>query len=195
MLIVFVLTALVSATLLFLVQPMFARMVLPMLGGSPAVWNTAMVFYQVTLLAGYAYAHVVTTRLTPRRQAIVHLVLVVGALASLPIAVPQGWVPPTDRNPVPWMLALLAVGIGLPFFVVSTTGPLVQKWFAGTGHRSASDPYFLYAASNAGSMAGLLGYPLWLEPRLRLADQSLLWTVGYGVLTLLIPIEPTGSTG
>ena len=186
MLALHVVTVLVSAGLLFLVQPMFARMVLPMLGGAPSVWNTALVFYQVTLLAGYAYAHFLTRTLGVRRQAIVHLVLVAAAFVCLPIAVPHGWSPPTDHSPVPWMLGLLAVGIGLPFFVVSTTGPLIQKWFHESHHESARDPYFLYAASNAGSMIGLLGYPLLIEPRLRLATQSAMWTTGYGLLAALI---------
>src|SRR5207247_498042 len=163
---VYATTIFVTAALLFLVQPMFARMVLPMLGGSPAVWNTALVFYQSALLAGYAYTHFATRRLGVRRQAWLHLVLVLAALASLPIAVPRGWEPPTQHSPVGWMLGLLAVGIGLPFFVVSTTGPLLQKWFAATRHRAARDPYFLYAASNLGSMLGLLSYPIVLEPRL-----------------------------
>ena len=186
MLALHVITVLVSAGLLFLVQPMFARMVLPLLGGSPSVWNTALVFYQLTLLAGYAYAHLLTRWLTVRRQAIVHVGIVAAAFLCLPIALPHGWSPPTDHSPVAWMLALLAVGIGLPFFVVSTTGPLIQKWFAASGHSGARDPYFLYAASNAGSMLGLLGYPLLIEPRLRLAEQSTLWTAGYATLALLI---------
>jgi spermidine synthase len=185
-LILFTLTVLTSAALLFLVQPMFARMVLPLLGGSPAVWNTALVFYQVTLLAGYAYAHYASAWLGRRRHTWLHLAIVLLAFASLPIAVPRGWSPPVATSPVPWMLALLAVGIGLPFFVVSTTGPLVQKWFAATPHRAARDPYFLYAAGNAGSMAGLLGYLLLLEPRLTLGQQSTLWTAGYGVLAVLL---------
>ena len=186
MLPLYLLTVLMSAGLLFLVQPMFARMVLPMLGGSPSVWNTALVFYQMTLLAGYAYAHLLTRWLTVRRQAIVHLAIVGVAFICLPIALPRGWSPPTDHSPVAWMLGLLAVGIGLPFFVVSTTGPLIQKWFAASGHSGARDPYFLYAASNAGSMLGLLGYPLLIEPRLRLSEQSAMWTAGYATLALLI---------
>ena len=186
MLPLYLLTVLMSAGLLFLVQPMFARMVLPMLGGSPSVWNTALVFYQMTLLAGYAYAHLLTRWLTVRRQAIVLLAIVGVAFICLPIALPRGWSPPTDHSPVAWMLGLLAVGIGLPVFVVSTTGPLIQKWFAASGHSGARDPYFLYAASNAGSMLGLLGYPLLIEPRLRLSEQSAMWTAGYATLALLI---------
>ena len=186
MLALYLFTVLASASLLFLVQPMFARMILPMLGGSPSVWNTALVFYQLTLLAGYGYAHLLTRRLGTRWQAVVHLAVVAAALACLPIAVPRGWSPPVDHSPVGWMLALLAVGIGLPFFVVSTTGPLIQKWFAAGPHRSARDPYFLYAASNFGSMLGLLGYPLAIEPRLTLSEQSRLWTCGYVVLAVAI---------
>lgn len=175
----------VSATLLFMIQPMFARMVLPMLGGSPAVWNTAVVFYQTALLAGYIYAHVTTARLGVRRQALLHAALLFVPLLVLPIAIPAGWTPPTTSSPIPWMLALLVVAVGLPFFVIAASSPLLQAWFARTGHPQAHDPYFLYAASNAGSMLGLLLYPLVLEPQLRVAEQSWLWSIGYGVLLML----------
>src|SRR5689334_25241331 len=107
----------VSATLLFVVQPMFARMVLPLLGGSPAVWNTTVVFYQVALLAGYAYAHLTTTWLGQRRQVTLHVVLLLVPFLALPIAVPAGWSPPTTANPIPWLLTLLLAVIGAPFFV------------------------------------------------------------------------------
>src|SRR5215510_2264199 len=115
MLIVYAATIFVSATLLFVVQPMFARMVLPLLGGSPGVWNTALVFYQATLLAGYAYAHASTRWLGVRRQAAVHLALLWLPLLVLPIGVPAGWIPPAETNPVPWLLGLLSVSVGLPF--------------------------------------------------------------------------------
>ncbi|MFO0947831.1 MAG: fused MFS/spermidine synthase [Planctomycetota bacterium] len=179
-------TIFLSATLLFLVQPMFAKMVLPMLGGTPAVWNTCMVFFQAMLLAGYSYAHATTSLLGVRKQAILHCVLVLLPLLVLPIAVADGWSPPTEGNPVGWLLLLLTVSVGLPFFVVSTTNPLLQKWFADTGHPAARDPYFLYAASNLGSMLSLLAYPVLLEPNLRLAIQSDLWTYGYLLLVVLI---------
>src|SRR2546422_345949 len=179
---VYATTIFVTAALLFLVQPMFARMVLPLLGGWPAVWNTCLVFYQAALLAGYLYAHATTSWLGVRRQAALHVGLVLLPLLLLPIGIPSGWTPPAAASPIPWLLALLAVAVGLPFFVVSTTSPLLQKWFAGTGHPSAGDPYFLYAASNLGSMLGLLGYPVLLEPRLRLAEQSRLWSGGYLLL-------------
>src|SRR5437016_6115733 len=182
LLIVYATTIFLTASLLFVVQPMFAKMVLPLLGGSPAVWNTCLVFYQAALLAGYLYAHATTSWLGVRRQAALHVGLVLLPLLLLPIGIPSGWTPPAAASPIPWLLALLAVAVGLPFFVVSTTSTLLQKWFAGTGHPSAGDPYFLYAASNLGSMLGLLGYPVLLEPRLRLAEQSRLWSGGYLLL-------------
>jgi hypothetical protein len=185
-LIVYTVAIFVSAALLFVVQPMFARMVLPLLGGSPSVWNTAMVFYQATLLAGYAYAHATTRWLGIRRQAALHLVVLLLPLLVLPLRIPAGWTPPTDTNPISWLLLLLLVAVGLPFFAVSATSPLLQRWFAGTGHRSANDPYFLYAASNIGSMLALLSYPLLIEPALRLAEQSWIWSIGYGLLIALI---------
>src|SRR5262249_6451290 len=155
---------------------------LPLLGGSPAVWNTAVVFYEATLLGGYIYAHVITRYLNPRRQALVHIVLVLLPILVLPIGIPGGWSPPTSHDPIAWLLALLVVAVGLPFFVVSTSSPLLQAWFARTGHRTATDPYFLYAASNVGSMLALIVYPALVEPHLRLAEQSRLWALGYGLL-------------
>ena len=175
-----------GATLLFLVQPMFARMVLPTLGGSPSVWNTAMVFYQAVLLAGYAYAHSTTAKLGVRRQAILHLALLALPLLTLPIRVPADWSPPTAGNPSPWLLGVLSISVGLPFFVVSATSPVIQKWFAATGHRSGKDPYFLYAASNVGSMLALIAYPLLAEPLMGLTSQSWVWTAGYGLYALLV---------
>lgn len=186
MLALYTFTIFLSAALLFVVQPMFARLVLPQLGGSPAVWNTTQVFFQAALLAGYAYAHLTTRWLTPRKQILLHVCLLLVPLFVLPIAIPPGWTPPTTSNPVPWLLALLTISVGLPFFVVSTSGPLLQQWFARTGHRSAADPYFLYAASNLGSLLALLSYPVVIEPTLRLMDQSRGWAIGYGLLILSI---------
>lgn len=179
-------TLFVSAALLFLVQPMFARLVLPLLGGSPAVWNTAMVFYQAVLLAGYAYAHAATARLGARRHAAWHLLVLLVPLAFLPITLPAGWIPPADTAPAPWLLALMLVAVGAPFFAISTTSPVIQNWFAASGHPRAADPYFLYAASNLGSLLALVAYPLWLEPNLRLAEQTRLWSWGYLVLVFLV---------
>lgn len=188
MLLVYALTIGVSATLLFLVQPMFARMILPLLGGTPSVWNTAMLFYQAMLLLGYIYAHVTSRWLGLRRQAILHIILLLVPLVVLPITLPVGWTPPVTSNPIPWLLLLLFVAVGLPFFVISATSPLLQKWFAASGHPSAADPYFLYAASNLGSMLALISYPAIVEPTLRLNEQSRLWALGYGLLVVLIAV-------
>jgi hypothetical protein len=179
-------TLFLSATLLFLLQPMIGKMLLPRFGGVPAVWNTCMVFFQAVLLLGYVYAHVTTTWLGPRRQAAIHLGVLLLPLLELPIAVSTNWAPPAEANPVPWLLGLLIVVVGLPFFVIASTAPLLQKWFTATGHTSANDPYYLYAVSNLGSMLALLGYPLLIEPRLRLEEQSWLWSAGYGLLLLLL---------
>lgn len=178
----FALTLLTSATLLFFVQPMFAKMVLPLLGGTPAVWNTCMVFYQAVLLLGYVYAHVSTRWLGTRRQAVLHLAILCLPWLVLPIAVANIGTPPTVDNPIPWLLTLMAVSVGLPFFAVSASAPMLQAWFADTGHPSAKDPYFLYAASNLGSMVALLGYPLAVEPIATLGDQAWAWSAGYGLL-------------
>jgi hypothetical protein len=183
---VFTATLTLSAVLLFWVQPMFAKMVLPLLGGAPAVWNTSMVFFQAALLAGYAYAHYSTQLIDVRRQSVLHLILLVSAFLVLPIAVATDWSPPTEGTPVAWLIALLVVSIGLPFFALSATAPLLQKWFAHTNHRDASNPYFLYAASNFGSILALLAYPLLFEPFLELSQQSRAWTVNYGVLVALM---------
>lgn len=181
----FAVTLFVSASLLFVVQPMFAKMVLPLLGGTPAVWNTCMVFYQAVLLAGYLYAHLGTRWLGASKQAVVHLVLMALPWLVLPIAVAKDWAPPTDSNPVFSLLFLLSVSVGLPFLVVSASAPMLQSWFSRTGHPAAKDPYFLYAASNLGSMLALLGYPFVMEPGLRLAEQTWWWAASYGLLTAL----------
>jgi spermidine synthase len=182
----FAVTLFLSALLLFLVQPMIGRMILPLLGGSPNVWNTCMVFFQAALLAGYLYAHTSTRWLTPRRQLALHAPLLLLPFLVLPLAIGASWQPDAEQNPVFWLLALLVVCVGLPFFVVATSAPLLQQWFAGSGHPSARDPYFLYGASNLGSLIALLSYPLLLEPFLYLRTQSLVWTVGYGLLVLLV---------
>ena len=179
-------TLLLSAFLLFWVEPMFTRMVLPLLGGAPAVWTTAMVFFQSALLAGYAYAHTTTRWLSRRRQIALHLGLLALASLSLPIAIGADAQPPPESSPVLWLIGLLAWSLGLPFLVLSATAPLLQLWFAGSRHPAAKDPYFLYGASNFGSMVALLGYPLLLEPTLDLAEQSRGWTLGYAALILLV---------
>jgi len=182
----FSMTLFVNAALLFAVQPMFSKMVLPMLGGAPSVWNTCMLFFQTALLGGYLYAHVTSRWLDVRVQSLLQLVLFALTFLTLPVAVASGWRPTSSEMPVWWLAALLAVSLGAPFFMLSTGAPLLQRWFAESGHPAAANPYFLYAASNLGSMVALLAYPIVIEPRLRLATQSRLWTVAYVVLVALI---------
>jgi len=179
-------TLFLSAGLMFLIQPMFAKFMLPLFGSTPAVWNASMLFFQTTLLAGYLYAHESTRRLGVRRQAALHIGMLMVPLLVLPIGVPTDWIPPTESNPVPALLGLMAVAVGLPFFVVSTTAPLLQRWLAATAHPRGADPYFLYRASNLGSVLGLLAYPLAVEPSMRLAEQGRLWSAGYGLLVVLV---------
>ncbi|WP_436641705.1 fused MFS/spermidine synthase [Microbaculum sp. FT89] len=176
----------VSAFLLFAIQPMFAKMVLPRLGGSPSVWSVAMCFFQAALLGGYAYAHLLTRYLSLLAAVVVHIGVCLVALVALPIGLAAGWDrPPLDNKEI-WLIGLFAVSIGLPFVAVSANSPLLQAWFSRTGHRHAADPYFLYGASNVGSLIALLGYPILFEPFLRLQTQSLSWTIGYVALIALI---------
>ena len=176
-----------SAALLFAVQPMFTKMVIPKLGGSPSVWSVAMVFFQAVLLAGYAYAHVLTSYLPGRRSIIVHLVVMVAALFFLPLAIAPWWGrPPADATAAFWLIGLFTVSIGLPFFALSANGPLLQAWFARTDHPAAANPYFLYAASNIGSFLALISYPFLVEPFSRLGQQTLAWTVLFVMLIALI---------
>ena len=184
--IVFAGTLFISATLMFVVQPMFGKLLLPLLGGTPAVWNTCMVFYQMVLFLGYLYAHFLSGKFETRRQIQIHLAITVLSLIALPVALPEGITPPTESNPTFWLVAVLFIAIGLPFFVVSTTAPLLQKWFSHVGHHTSDDPYYLYAASNAGSLLALLSYPFLIEPHIGLAQQQFLWSVGYTLLILLI---------
>lgn len=179
-------TLFLSAALLFLIQLIYARLVLPLLGGSAAVWNTAMVFYQAILLAGYGYAHWVSSRFSLRVQLAIQAAILALAALVLPLAVPPGWLPPANSNPIPWLLAILAAGAGAPFFAVSTISPLLQRWFANSTHPQAEDPYFLYAASNCGSLLGLLAYPLVIEPNTSLLLQSRLWSWGFAALSVLV---------
>jgi len=177
-------TMVTSAVLLFAVQPMIGKMVLPRLGGTPAVWTTCMLFFQAILLAGYAYAHGSIRWLGVRRQMIPHGALLLAPLCFglLPLALPGDWSSPGDAYPAVWLLALLLAAAGAPVFMVSSTAPLIQRWFAETSHPTAGDPYYLYSASNAGSMAALLGYPVVVEPLLSLPQQTRLWSAGYVIL-------------
>jgi hypothetical protein len=178
-LIVFTISMFVSAALLFLVEPMLAKMALPLLGGSSAVWNTCLVFFQIVLLAGYLYAHAATKWLGRKTQIVVHICLALLFLTLLPLHIPYGWEPPAEGSPVLWILRMLSVAVGLPFFLLSASTPMLQQWFSQSSDKSANDPYFLYAASNAGSLIGLLSYPLLLEPTFPLSMQSHLWSYGY----------------
>lgn len=186
----FAVTLFVSASLMFAVQPMIAKMILPRFGGTPAVWNTCMVFFQAMLLAGYGYVHFVSRRLTLRRQVGLHLTLLalgtgLATCLLLSLQPPASWTSESSANPIPWLLGLLTVSVGVPFFALSASAPLLQKWFAAMRYEEAPDPYFLYAASNLGSMLALLAYPLFLEPALPLASQAASWMLGYALLLML----------
>lgn len=158
---------------------MFAKMVLPLLGGSPAVWTTCMLFFQTELLLGYLYAHWATRVLRMRRQAILHGALLLLSTVLLPLMEGPSPHSRTEAAPVVWLIGLLLTSVGLPFFMLSTTAPLLQRWFSTTNHKTAADPYFLYAASNAGSLAALLAYPTVVEPLISLVQQRVFWGIGY----------------
>lgn len=167
-----------SAFLLFSVQPVVSRLVLPRLGGSPGVWNTCVCFFQAALLLGYGYAHLSASRLRPRTQVALHALVMAAGLALMPLSLGVEAAPP-DRSPVLWLLALLALKVGPPFVSIAATAPLLQAWFARTTHPQAGDPYFLYAASNAGSLLALLSYPVLIETTLGLSEQAWLWSIGF----------------
>ena len=169
-------TLFLSALLLFAVQPMFTKMVLPRLGGAPTVWSVAIVFFQAALLGGYAYAHLVLRRLPLGIGALVHLGVLAAAASILPIAVAQGFDVPPKEAIAFWLIGLLACSIGLPFTVLAASAPLLQGWFASSGHVQARNPYVLYAASNIGSFVALIAYPIIIEPFLSLKDQARLYT-------------------
>lgn len=183
----FVVTVFLSAALVFLVQPMFARMATPLLGGSPNVWNVSLVCFQAALLAGYAYAHLLTHLVkTVRGQVMVHGALLLAAALVLPFELTGLFGSPDPARPALWLIGVFAVSIAPPFAIISATAPLIQAWYARTGRADAHDPYYLYAASNAGSLLGLAAYPLLLEPLAPLAGQAMAWSAGYGVLLVLL---------
>ena len=184
----FTLTAFLAAFLLFSIQPLVARLLLPPLGGSPMVWNTAMVFFQAALLGGYLYAHWMGTRLAVRPRAVLwaHGALLLLPFLFLPIGVPANLTAPPSAQPIGWLLGVLTLCAGVPFVLVATCSPFLQRLFALSGHQDARDPYFLYAASNVGSFSALLAYPILLEPKLALNLQSRLWMIGYAVLVALL---------
>ena len=179
----YALTIFLSAFLLFQVQPMIAKFILPWFGGTASVWTTCMLFFQMALLLGYCYSHFVTKRLTLKHQWFLHAILLLVALAFLPVQPSEIWKPDGSEDPTWQMLLLLGATIGFPFFLLSTTGPLIQAWQSKT--HSQKSAYRLFAVSNFGSLLGLLGYPFLVEPYLRLGDQSRYWSVGFAVFAVM----------
>src|ERR1700761_2195845 len=177
-----------SAALLFAVQPMFTKMVLPRFGGSPSVWSVAMVFFQGILLLGYAYADLLTRFVRGPLALMIYLAVMLGGAVFLPIAIAGGWgLPPPDREQ--WfLLGIFAASVGFPFFALSANGPLLQAWFARSGLAQAENPYFLYAASNIGSLLALFAYPFAAEPFSTLGFQTGIWRSGYYLLIVLIAL-------
>ena len=184
MVICYAVTLFTSALLLFLIQPMAGKMLLPFFGGTPAVWNVCMVFFQTFLLLGYGYAHFCTKIRQFRQQIFLHFILMVIGLVALPFSFNTE--PSPAAIPSIFLLMQLSINLGLPFFIVSSSAPLLQNWFSRTNHPTAQDPYYLYAASNLGSLIALFGYPLLVEPALALNNQSLTWTIGYIFLIAMI---------
>lgn len=180
---VFAATIFLSAFLLFQVQPLLSKFILPWFGGTPAVWTTCMLFFQTLLFGGYVYAHVLTQRFSPRTQAAVHVSLLLAAVFYCPIAPSEVWKPTGGEDPTALILQLLMATVGLPFFVLSSTGPLLQSWFSRV--HAGTSPYRLYALSNVGSLLALVTYPFLFEPAFDTAVQSGIWSwgfVGFGVL-------------
>src|SRR5205809_4513877 len=175
-------TVFLSAFLLFLVQPLLAKQILPWFGGVAIVWTLCMVFFQLVLLLGYAYAHWLAARPGGRRQSLIHIVLLVASLAFLPVAPDVSWKPLGGESPVGRILALLFATVGLPYFLLSSTSPLVQAWFSRAF--PGSSPYRLFALSNLASMLALLGYPLMFEPWFSNPDQSRWWSILYAAFVL-----------
>jgi spermidine synthase len=177
-----------SAGLVFLVEPMIARMVLPRLGGSSAVWNTSLAFFQAALLAGYAYAHLLQRARSLKAQMAVHVGVLALAALALPLRISELFGPPSIDQPALWLLGVLLVSVGPPFAALSATAPLLQAWHArlSPAHAGGADPYRLYAASNLGSLLALVAYPVLVEPLMRLKLQAAVWTGGYGLFAALL---------
>ena len=177
----FAATIFCGSFLMFMMEPMAAKMLLPLLGGVPAVWNTCVMFFQMMLLVGYGAAHLGSHRLGTRHFSLVHVATVLAAAAMLPFGIPSEGAASATDTPILWTLRVLTQSVALPFLTLSVTGPLVQRWFSHTRHESARDPYFLYAAGNAGSLMALVSYPALVEPALRMGTQARAWTAGYVV--------------
>lgn len=183
----YVATAFLSAVLVFLVQPMFAKMATPLLGGAPNVWNVSLVCFQAALLLGYAYAHVLNHFVASlRRQVAIHAGLLVLAALVLPFQLSTALGDPDPLQPTFWLIGVFAISIAPPFAVISATAPLIQSWYSRSGREDAHDPYHLYSASNVGSVIGLIAYPVLLEPFFPIAAQTMTWTLGYGALAVLL---------
>ena len=186
---VFALAMFSAAALIFVLQPLFGRLVTPLLGGSPQVWNVSMAFFQAALLAGYLYAHLLARLRDLRVQAAIHAAVLIGAWLLLPVRVTDAFGPPNSDHPALWLTGVLALSVGAPFAAISATAPLLQSWYARSGRADANDPYYLYAASNAGSFIGLLAYPIIVEPLLGTHAQSFDWSIGYLVAAALIIVS------
>jgi SAM-dependent methyltransferase len=189
--ILYALTIVVSAFLLFQVQPVIAKIILPWFGGSAAVWTVCMLFFQMALLLGYLYAHALVRYLKPRTQMLVHAGLLLLSALALPVYPSASWKPVGGEEPTLRILGLLAATVGLPYFLLSTTGPLLQAWYARR-FRGAM-PYRLYALSNAGSMFALLSYPVLFEPVFTTHQQAWMWSAAYGVFVVLCGVTAIGS--
>ena len=181
--ILYALTIVVSAFLLFQVQPVIAKIILPWFGGSAAVWTVCMLFFQMALLLGYLYAHALVRYLKPRTQMLVHAGLLLVSALALPVYPSASWKPMGGEEPTLRILGLLAATVGLPYFLLSTTGPLLQAWYAR--RFQGAMPYRLYAFSNAGSMFALLSYPVLFEPVFTTHKQAWMWSAAYGVFVVL----------
>ena len=183
---IYSLTIFSSALLLFAVQPLISKSLLPLLGGASTVWNTALVFFQSLLLGGYIYAFILSKLHNIRHQVFIHTCVLILVFLTLPIGRPKGWIPPATNNPIPWLVAALFILVSAPFFAPANSAPLFKKWLSYTSHKNAGNPYFLYAASNLGGFVALLTYPTIVEPILTLAEQRWAWSMGFIVFAGIV---------
>jgi hypothetical protein len=185
---VYTTTIFLSALLLFAVQPMLTKMVLPTLGGSPSVWAVSLCFFQGALLLGYCYAFLLHRLASVRSMVVLHVVVLAASCLALPVALPGNTTSYFAGGSYLWLVVMLAMAVGVPFVGMAANAPLLQSWFASTAHRDADEPYFLYRASNAGSLVALIGYPLLFEPFLALSTQTTAWSIGFVFLMLMIAL-------